>query len=135
MARRTLAPGLSGEVTCQVTDGLTADAMGSSNAVVFATPALVLLIERAAIAAIDGALDEGQGSVGAALDVKHLAPTPLGLSVTARAELVAVDGRRLTFQVSALDEVEQVASGTHERVIVDLSRFNARAARKAPGDG
>jgi fluoroacetyl-CoA thioesterase len=76
-------------------------------------------------------LPPGQQSVGVSLQVRHLAPTPPGLTATARAELIAVDGRRLTFRVAVHDDVELVGEGTHERMLIDVARFGGRVAEKA----
>jgi predicted thioesterase len=125
-----LVPGLIGESQTVVTEANTAKHLGSGNAEVFATPEMVRLMEIAGVAAVDHLLPEGQRTVGVALNVKHLAATPLGMTVTARAELVTVEGRRLTFRVEAFDEVEKVGEGTHERYIVDVGRFQQRVAEK-----
>jgi predicted thioesterase len=90
------------------------------------------LIELAAVNAVDHLLSEGSTTVGTRLDVRHLAPSPAGIAVRARAELVGVDGRRLTFTVEAFDAVDKIGEGTHERAIVDASRLLARASAKAP---
>jgi predicted thioesterase len=91
---------------------------------------MVRLMEQAGVAAVDHLLPEGRRTVGVALEVKHLAATPVGMTVTARAELVAVEGRRLAFRVEAFDEVEKVGEGTHERYVVDVARFQQRVAEK-----
>ena len=126
-----LAPGLVGEVTRQVTDDITAHAMGSGGVHVLGTPALLMLIEQAAIRALEGRLDPGQTTVGTHLDVRHLAATPVGMTVTARARLVSVDGRKLSYEVEAEDEREPIGTGTHERFVVDAERFLGRVAEKA----
>lgn len=126
----SLAPGLTGEVTLRVSETHTAAALGSGNVNVFSTPALIALLEAAAIAALDGHLPSGQTSVGTHLDVRHLAATPVGMTVRAVATLTEVDGRRLVFAVEAHDDVEQVGAGTHERFVVDKARFEARVAAK-----
>jgi fluoroacetyl-CoA thioesterase len=125
-----LVPGLIGESQTVVTEDNTAKHLGSGNVEVFATPEMVRLMERAGVAAVDHLLPEGQRTVGVALDVKHLAATPLGMTVTARAELMTVEGRRLTFRVEAFDDVEQVGEGTHQRYIVDVARFQGRIEKK-----
>ena len=126
----TLKVGLTGQATVTVTDNLTATALGSGNVDVYSTPAMIALLEAAAINALDGHLDEGQTSVGTGLDVKHISATPVGMSVQAAATLREVDGRRLVFEVSVSDEVEQIGSGTHERFIVNRKRFEARVRDK-----
>ncbi len=125
-----IAPGLVGEVQAMVSEENTAKHLGSGGVEVFATPAMVMLMERAGVAAVDHLLPEGQCTVGVHLDVKHLAATPQGMIVTARAELTEVDGKRLTFQVEAFDDQEKVGEGTHQRVIIDLERFRKRVEDK-----
>ena len=122
--------GLIGEVRRTVEDRQTARHLGSGNVSVLATPIMVALMEEAAIEAVDHLLPQGQQTVGIHLDVKHLAPTPVGMEVIARAELTGIDGRILTFRVTAEDENEQVGEGTHKRAIIDLARFQGRIAKK-----
>ena len=126
-----LAPGLRGETSLVVRPENTAAAMGSGNANVFATPEMVRLMEEAAVAALRGHLPPGSTSVGIELQVKHLAATPVGLSVAVTAELVEVSGRILTFRVQARDPVELVGDGIHRRAIVVASRFEQKADRKS----
>jgi fluoroacetyl-CoA thioesterase len=123
--------GLTGEALVEVTPDVTAQHMGSGAVAVFATPQMVLLMERAAVNALALRLASGQQSVGTLINVRHLAATPLGATVTARAELIAADGRRLTFRVSAHDGTELIGEGTHERALIDLARFEAKVAAKA----
>jgi len=125
-----IAPGLSAESEMMVGPANTARHLGSGGVEVLATPELVRLMERAAVAAVDPCLPPGAATVGARIDVEHLAPTPVGMRVTARAELVIVEGRRLTFTVEARDECEVVGRARHERVIIDLERFAQRLAAK-----
>jgi predicted thioesterase len=127
-----LHPGLVGEAHATVGQADLASAIGSGRLDVYGTPALLGLIELAAVNAVDHLLPEGSTTVGTRLDVRHLAPSPLGIHVRARAELVGVDGRRLTFTVEAFDAVDKIGEGTHERAVVDGSRLLARAAAKAP---
>ena len=131
LTNETIAPGLVGEARVLVTEEQTARHLGSGGVNVFATPAMVRLMEEAAVKALVGHLPPGQQSVGVYLQVRHLAPTPLGMTATARAELVAVEGRRLTFRVTVHDDVELVGEGTHERMMIDLARFGGRAVEKA----
>ena len=126
-----LQPGIVGEASREVTDELTATRWGSGCVLVLGTPALVALMEQAAVTALEDHLEAGQTSVGVRIDVRHLAATPVGMRVRARAELVAVEGRRLTFRVEAWDEVELVGQADHERVLVDQARFVERVAGKA----
>jgi len=126
-----LVAGRTHEVRRVVTPELTADATGNPGVAVFSTPNLVLLIEEVCYASVLPCLTEGQGTVGTHVDVGHLAATPVGMTITARAELTEVDGRRLVFKVEARDDVEPIASGTHERVIVNsVQRFVERAMAK-----
>ena len=97
---------------------------------VLATPLMILFMENAALAAIRPYLDEGESAVGTAIDVRHLAATPVGHEVRAEAEVVRVEGRQIEFKVSASDETEEIGSGTHTRMVIDLAAFNARLARK-----
>ena len=126
-----LEPGLTNEVRREVTEEITARAMGSGGVRVLGTPALLMLMEQAALQAVEGHLEAGQTTVGTHLDVRHLAATPVGMTVTVRARLVAVDGRRISFAVEAEDEREPVGKGTHERFVVDTARFLARVSDKA----
>lgn len=126
----SVQPGLTGEAHIIVTDALTAAALGSGSVNVYSTPALIALLEAAAIHALEDHLPDGQTSVGTRLDVRHLAATPVGMAITARATLKAVDGRRLVFEVEASDPVERIGEGVHERFIVDKARFEARVQAK-----
>lgn len=125
-----LAPGLAGESTQVVTEALTAATYASGLVPAFATPALVGLMETAAFNASQPHLAAGQTSVGVEVNIKHLAATPVGMKVRARAEVTAVEGRRISFNVEAWDEVEKIGEGTHSRVIVDESKFNERSSSK-----
>ena len=122
--------GLVGTAQTMVTDTNTALAMGSGLVPVYATPALVALLEEAAVNALKPLLEAGKTSVGTRIDISHLAATPIGMIVRAQATLSKVDGRRLVFDVVAHDEVEQIAEGIHERVLVDEQRFLARVQEK-----
>lgn len=125
--------GLTGEATVVVVPENTARHMGSGAVSVFATPEMVRLMERAAVAALKEHLAPGQQSVGTLVNVKHLAATPLGATVTARAELLSVEGRRLLFKVSAHDGTDLIGEGTHERALIDLAKFEQRVAAKQKG--
>lgn len=122
--------GAVGRAEVLVGEAHSARRLGSGRVEVFATPMMIALMEQAAVNAVASTLPPGQETVGTRLEVRHLAATPLGMRVTARAELVKVDGRTLTFAVSAADEKEPIGEGVHERVIVDRTRFEARAAAK-----
>jgi predicted thioesterase len=123
-AKSKLLPGLTGEATGEVTPANTASALGSGDVPVFATPAMIGLM------ALRNVLEAGQPTVGVYLDVQHLAATPVGMKVHAEARLMTVEGRRLTFRVSASDESEQIGVGAHQRVIVDQERFLSRTRAK-----
>jgi fluoroacetyl-CoA thioesterase len=125
-----LTPGLTAAIRRQVDSASTARQLGSGAVDVLATPELIRLMEMAAMAALADHLPPEFTSVGVAVSVSHLAPTPVGLGVEVRATLTEVRGRRLTFQVVARDDVEEVAQGTHERVLVEVEGFAARANRK-----
>lgn len=127
----TIQPGLAAEQVVTVTPERTARHLGSGGADVFATPAMIALMEADAVAAIDALLPPGQASVGTFIVVHHLAATPLGAEVRARAEVTAVDGREVSFRVEAWDDVERIGEGAHTRFVIDLDRFAKRVAEKA----
>ena len=99
---------------------------------VFATPMMVTAMENAALNAVRDYLDAGESAVGTVVNVRHLAATPVGQTVTAEAVVTRVDGRRIWFDVTARDEIETIGDGTHERMVVDLKRVAAKLATKAP---
>lgn len=113
-----------------VTNEMTARVMGSGTLNVLATPAMIALIEETAWKSVADMLEEGQATVGTNLKVDHLAPTPVGMKVVCNTELVEVDGRRLVFNVSVSDEAGEVGRGTHERFIINESKFQAKANAK-----
>ncbi len=125
-----IAVGLTGDVEATVSADDTAERWGSGLVPVLGTPTLVAMMENAAVTALDGRLQPEQTSVGGRMDIRHLAPTPVGLSVRVHAELMEVDGRRLVFRVEAWDEVERIGEATHERFVVDRQRFIAGAEAK-----
>jgi len=125
-----LLPGLSAEHKHLVTETDTASHWGSGGVHVFSTPALVGLMESAAVIALRGALPDGQTTVGTRLDVRHLAATPVGMQVRAIATLTAVEGRKLTFTIQAWDEMELIGEAVHERFIIDEAKFVARTEKK-----
>lgn len=130
MAEDLLAVPCSGEAERMVTEEWSAPVMGSGTVPVLATPALVALMEQAAVRALEGRLPAGHTSVGVRIDVRHLAATPMGMEVRARATLIAAEGRRLTFRIEAWDDVEKVGEALHERVVVDAARFMERVQGK-----
>jgi len=126
-----LRVGLKGAAEIVVGEEHTAPKVGSGRVHVLATPVMINLIEAAALAAVEHLLPSGQQSLGTRLDVRHFAATPVGMRVSAEAELIKIDGRLLTFRVSAADAVELIGEGTHERVVVTLARFDLRVQKKA----
>jgi fluoroacetyl-CoA thioesterase len=102
---------------------------------VLATPVMILVMENAALNAIRPFLEPGESAVGIGVNVRHVAATPVGHRVTAEAEVTGVAGRRIEFKVSAHDEVEEIGHGTHERMVVVLTRINDRLATKASLSG
>lgn len=126
-----LKPGAVAEVEMVVTPDRTAEAVGVKGVRVFGTPFLVGLLEDAAARVILPHLPPGGASVGTVVDVRHLAPTPVGMKVRARAELLETDGKRFLFKVEAFDEVEKIAEGKHERFMIgSLEKFLSRASGK-----
>jgi predicted thioesterase len=130
-----LKPGARSEVQRVVEEQLSATHLGSGKAHVLATPAMIALMEMAAMESVAPLLPEGYQTVGVRVDVTHTAPTPLGMRVTARAELIRVEGRTLTFRVTAEDEKEVVGEGTHQRAVIDVARFQKRLEAKGNGRG
>jgi fluoroacetyl-CoA thioesterase len=98
---------------------------------VLATPVMIMAMENAALNAIRPFLEPGESAVGTAVDVRHLAATPVGHKVRAGAEVVKTDGKRIFFKVSASDETEEIGSGTHQRAVIDLQSFNQHLAKKS----
>ena len=125
-----LKPGLKGSAELVVSEEHTAPRVGSGRVHVLATPVMINLIEAAALAAAENLLPPGHQSLGIRLDVRHFAATPVGMRVTATAELTKVEGRTLFFRVEAHDEKETIGDGTHERVVVNVERFDRRVRRK-----
>ena len=126
-----LKNGLTGHAELVVGDVHTAPHVGSGAVPVLATPILVNLLEAAALDAAERFVPAGQQTVGIRLDIRHFAATPVGMKVRAQAEVINVDGRLLSFRVWAEDEVELIADGSHERVIITLDKFDARMRAKA----
>src|SRR6478672_473279 len=125
-----ITPGLTGEAEIVVTPDKTAPFVGSGRIAVLATPVMINAIEAAALAAVERLLPPGHQSLGIHLDVRHFAATPIGMRVRATAELIAVDGRTLSFRVEARDDLEPIGDGTHQRVVVNVARFDQRVQRK-----
>ena len=125
-----LKPGLVGQAALVVAEEHTAPRVGSGRVHVLATPVMINLIEAAALAAIEHLLPAGYQSLGTHLDVRHLAATPVGMKVTATAEVTRVDGRTVFFRVNARDEIDLIGDGSHERVVVNVAKFDLRVQRK-----
>ena len=123
--------GLRGQAETIVDAHNTAAAMGSGLLPVFATPAMLALMEQAAASSVQPFLPEGQGTVGTRLEVSHLAATPIGIRVRAESEIAAIDRRMLSFRVRAWAGEELIGEGTHQRFIIDNARFLAKAQAKA----
>ena len=121
-----LTLGMTGEATTTVVHENTAAAVGAGGVEVFGTPMMVALMENAAWRTVAPHLDEGYVTVGIAVNIRHLAATPIGQKVRAQAELIQVDGRRLVFKVEAYDERQKIGDGQHERFIVKLDKFLSR---------
>lgn len=123
--------GAAGHASACVTSANLASSTGSGAVQVFSTPSLVLLMEEAAMAALEPYMEEGESSVGSLVNVRHLSPTPPGFRVSATATLTEIDGRRLVFQVQAHDGVDKIGDGTHERFLISVDRFISRAREKS----
>src|SRR3954470_1713140 len=125
-----LKPGLRGTAELVVGEEHTAPRIGSGEVHVLATPVMINLFEAAALKAVEHLLPPGHQSLGTILNVRHIAATPVGMRVTARAFVTAVSGRTVTFRVEAHDEKELIGDGTHERVVVNVAKFDQRVQRK-----
>lgn len=125
-----LKVGMTGEKQELVTRENTAVQYGSGSVLVYATPAMVGLMEGACIHAVDAQLPAGSSTVGIDLKIKHMAATPVGMTVRAEAELTEIDGKRLVFHVKAFDDADQIGDGVHERFIVSVEKFLAKADQK-----
>ncbi|MCR4925799.1 MAG: thioesterase family protein [Clostridiales bacterium] len=113
-----------------VNNSNTASAVGSGSLPVFATPSMIALMENAASKCAQQFLDNDHTSVGISMNIQHTSATPIGMAVTATAELIEVDGKKLTFKVTAKDEVDEIGSGIHERVVIESSKFVCRTKAK-----
>ena len=125
-----LETGIKGTRTVTVNEDNTAKAMGSGTLDVFATPALIALMEETCWRSVANELEEGCGTVGTLLEIKHTAPTPVGMKVTCESTLTEVDGRRLVFEVTARDAKGVVGEGKHERFIIQNEKFQTKANAK-----
>jgi fluoroacetyl-CoA thioesterase len=128
-----IVPGLTGTAEIIVGPEHTAPFVGSGRIAVLATPVMINIVEAAALAAVEHLLPAGHQSLGIRLDISHTAATPVGLRVTATAEVTRVEGRTISFRVTARDEFEPIGGGSHERVVVSVARFDERVQRKLAG--
>jgi predicted thioesterase len=125
-----VTPGLAGYAELVVGEEHTAPSIGSGKVHVLATPVMINLIEAAALDAIERLLPAGYQSLGTHLDVRHVAATPVGMRVKAVAEVTKVDGRTIFFSVFVRDEIDLVGDGAHERVVVNVAKFDQRVQKK-----
>ena len=125
-----ISVGMKGEAWTEVEKEDTAQIVGSGSLLVYATPCMVALMEGAACEAIEEALGEDQTTVGIALNIEHISATPVGLEVHAEAEVTAVEGKVISFEVKAFDEAGEIGHGTHKRVIVNSQKFLDKAYMK-----
>jgi len=126
----TLKPGLGAEKTETVTDKNTADVYGSGGLAVYSTPAMIALMEGAALFAVQSFLPDGWTTVGTEVNVKHISSCPPGMKVRARAKLISVDGRALSYKIEAFDEAGKIGEGTHGRYIIETDKFLAKTKAK-----
>lgn len=125
-----LKPGLAGHTDLVVGDEHTAPRVGSGKVRVLATPVMINLFEAAALEAIERLLPRGYQSLGTVLNVRHIAATPVGMKVRATATVVKAEGRTVFLRLEAHDERELIGDGEHQRVVVNVEKFDARVARK-----
>ena len=126
--------GIKGFLEKTVTAQDTAQVMGSGELEVYATPAMIALIEEAAWKSVAPALEPGQGTVGTKLEIEHLSATPVGMRVRCETELIEMDRRRLVFRADVYDDKGKIGAGTHERFLVDNDRFFSKAKQKYQGE-
>jgi len=126
-----LSIGATGEVSIVATPDTAITFEGPPKLSVFSTPAMLWQMESAAHEALKPYLEPGEASVGTTANISHLAPTPIGMKVTARARVTAVDRRRVSFVVEAFDEKEKIGEGTHDRFVIDVARFASRVEAKS----
>ncbi len=129
-----LKPGLRGRAELVVGEEHTAPRVGSGRVHVLATPVMINLFEAAALDAMERLLPAGRQSLGTVLNVRHVAATPVGMRVIASAEVTGIEGRTVRFRVEARDEKDLIGDGTHERVVVNVAKFDERVQRKLKGE-
>jgi predicted thioesterase len=125
-----LSAGMAGTAADKVTNENTAVKFGSGTVKVYATPAMVGLMEKAAINCVDDKLPAGYASVGTKVEIRHLAATPVGMDVKAEAELIEIDGFKLKFKITAYDSMEKIGEGTHSRYVIKLEEFLKKTEAK-----
>lgn len=130
-----LRPGLRGEASLIVGEQHTAPRVGSGAVHVLATPVMINLFEAAALAAIESLLPPGHQSLGTVLNVRHVAATPVGMRVIANAIVEKIEGRTVHFRLEARDERDLIGDGTHERVVVNVAKFDERVQAKLKNNG
>ena len=123
-------PGLAAEMTEVVSEENTAHTLGSGGLEVYSSPAMISMLERTSRSIVDPLLPPGWSTVGTELNVKHLSATPLGMKVSAKAELLGIDGRTLVFKVEVFDEAGKIGEGSHNRFIVEDAKFLAKTEAK-----
>ena len=131
----SIAVGISGESTLLVGDEHTAARVGSGRIGVLATPVMINAIEAAALACCEALLPEGHQSLGTQLNISHIAATPVGMRIVARATVTRVEGRKVSFLIQVHDERDLIGEGTHERVVVNVAKFDLRVQEKIPLGG
>ncbi|MDO5063331.1 MAG: thioesterase family protein [Peptostreptococcaceae bacterium] len=122
--------GIKGKEELVVDENNSAKTLGSGTLDVFATPAMIALMEKTAWKSVQEYLQDGEGTVGISLDISHLAATPLGMRVSCESELIGMDGKKLTFSVKAYDEIGLIGEGKHERFIVSNEKFQSKTDAK-----
>jgi fluoroacetyl-CoA thioesterase len=128
---KPVPPGATGSCSLAVApEHLASNVKSASLPPVLSTPTMILMMENAAQAALEPFFEDGESAVGSRVDVRHLAATPVGHQVTASARVTAVQGRRISFEVRAVDGSELIGEGTHERTLIDMEKFCARLAAK-----
>lgn len=125
-----LETGIKGHEEITVTNELTAKSMGSGVMDVFATPAMLALMEKTAFMSVMPHLNDGCGSVGTKVDIEHIASSPVGMKITCDSELVAIEGRKLVFKLEAYDSKGLIGKGTHERFLVENVKFQEKTNKK-----
>lgn len=127
---KALEAGITAKQTINVTEQMTAKVLGSGKLDVYATPSMIALMENTASNSVEECLEEGQGTVGTLINVKHTSATPVGMEVTCETTLTEVDRKRLVFEVKAYDAAGLIGEGVHERFIIDNARFMEKAGNK-----